>query len=340
MLSIDMGAAASRAPPHPAAATRQLQAPVACHPAPVVILPRAPAYRLTTGACTRSALSYNPRSFMKWRIPIFAAVLLAAPALSAAEQVDPKKIEFLDLLAAGGIMMYPLAFLSIATVVLVFLYAFTIRRNTVVSDRFMNAAEAMIRKRDFLGLIAYCHRQNECMARITQRTLDFFSKNTSVSFSEIREVAQAEGSRQASMLSQRITYLADIGSIAPMFGLLGTVLGMIKSFLEISVGNFEGVRQMQLASGVSEALITTAAGLVIGIPALIFYSLFRGRVQKFISELEAASTHLLAILNTQLQRTAVRQPQAPPPSRGQRHDLLTPVPTNPLEDERPDLQGI
>jgi biopolymer transport protein ExbB len=274
-----------------------------------------------------------------------AAALLPVPAVSAAEAPAAQKVDFLEILAAGGIMMYPLAFLSVATVVLFFLFMFTIRRNTVVSDRFMNAAEAMIRKRDFLGLIAYCHRHNECMARITQRTLDFLTKNTGVSFSEIREVAEAEGSRQASMLSQRITYLADIGSIAPMFGLLGTVLGMIKSFLEISAGKFEGVRQMQLASGVSEALITTAAGLVIGIPALIFYSFFRARVQKFISELEAASTHILAILNTQVQRASVRTAQGHPAAthpaaRGQRHDPMASLPASPLEDNRPDLHGI
>ncbi len=277
---------------------------------------------------------------MKWRSLLLAAALLPVPAVCAAEEPAALQVDFLEILAAGGVMMYPLGILSVATVVLFFLYMFTIRRNTVVSDRFMNAAEAMIRKRDFLGLIAYCHRHNECMARITQRTLDFLTKNTGVSISEIREVAESEGSRQASLLSQRITYLADIGSIAPMFGLLGTVLGMIKSFLEISVGNFEGVRQMQLASGVSEALITTAAGLVIGIPALIFYSFFRGRVQKYISELEAASTHILAILNTQMQRGAGRTASSQPPVRTHRHDLLAPVPTNPLEDNRPDLQGI
>jgi biopolymer transport protein ExbB len=219
--------------------------------------------------------------------------------------------------------------------VLVLLYLLTIRRGTVVSDRFMNAAEAMIRKRDFLGLVAYCHRQNESIARITQRSVDFLTKNSGVSFSEIREVAQAEGSRQASMLSQRISYLADVGSIAPMLGLLGTVIGMIKSFLQISQGHFEGVRQMQLASGVSEALITTAAGLVIGIPAMICYSFFRGRVQKYIAELEAAATHLLAMLNAQLQHSPARS--ARPATRA---DYVMPVAPGPLDDDRPDIQGI
>ena len=96
---------------------------------------------------------------------------------------------------------------------------------------------------------------------------------------------------------------------------------------------------MKLAAGVSEALITTAAGLVIGIIALIFYSLFRGRVQKFIAELEAASTHLMAMLNAQMQRStpgrhapagpAARPPGRPDAGAGQ-----------PARGDRPDLQGI
>jgi biopolymer transport protein ExbB len=174
---------------------------------------------------------------------------LTASAQEVAETATVKQTNFLEIVSAGGVMMYPLALISVVGVVLVLLYLLTIRRNAVVSDRFMNTAEAMIRKRDYLGLVAYCHRQNESMARVTQKTLDFFTKYPSASFGEVREVAEAEGSRQAGLLSSRITYLADIGSIAPMVGLLGTVLGMIKSFMEISGGDVQGVRQMGLAEG-------------------------------------------------------------------------------------------
>lgn len=260
-------------------------------------------------------------------------------AASAEEVVKPTETSFLEIIKAGGIMMFPLALISMAGVVLIFLYLLTIRRNAVVSDRFMNTAEAMIRKRDFLGLIAFCKKQNECMARVTQKTLDFFTKYPSASFGEVREIAEAEGSRQAGLLSSRITYLADIGSIAPMIGLLGTVLGMIKSFLQISGGDVQGVRQMELAGGVSEALITTAAGLMIGIPALVFYSLFRGRVQKYIAELEAASTHLMALLHTQVEHQRPLSGGFQSPSEKTRDDYSTPVPSL-LDNNRPDLHGI
>ena len=125
------------------------------------------------------------------------------------------------------------------------------------------------------------------------------------------------------MLTSRITYLADIGAIAPMVGLLGTVFGMIKAFLNIASGDVTGVRQMQLAENVSEALITTAAGLMIGIPALAFYSLFRGRVQKYIAELEAAATHLMALLHSQVERQieSKEDPDDLHLGRGDRRDM-------------------
>jgi len=235
------------------------------------------------------------------------AITGAAPGAETSETTT--KVNLLEIIREGGIMMWPLGALSIATLVLILLFFITIRRTTVVSDRFMRVAESLIRKRDYLGLVGYAHRRGECIARITQKTLDFATKNSESKFTEIREVAEAEGSRQSSMLNQRISYLADIGAIAPMVGLLGTVLGMIRAFLEINTGNVEVVRQMKLAGGVAEALVTTASGLTIGIVAMIFYSVFRGRVQRSLSELEAAATHLLALLGSQFQQSERYQPE-------------------------------
>ena len=256
---------------------------------------------------------------------LFGLLLTAVPVLAQDDNEAPlsREMNLLEIAEAGGLMMYPLAVLSVVGLVLVFVYLLTIRRNAVVSDRFMNAAEAMIRKRDYLGLVAYCNRQNESMARVTQKTMDFLTKYPVASFDGVREVAEAEGSRQAGLLTSRITYLADVGALAPMVGLLGTVVGMIKSFQKISSGDVAGVRQMQLAEGVYEALITTAAGLMIGIPALIFYSIFRGRVQKYIAELEAAATHLMALLHSQVERQIETQEDAADLhlGRGERKDM-------------------
>jgi len=233
---------------------------------------------------------------------------IASTAHGAEKTADPAKsiqeLNFMELFVQGGPVMYPLAGLSIISASLCLLYLFTIRQNSVVSDRFMDEAESMIRARDLQGLTAYSRRKSECMARITQRVLDFIIANPSVTLAEVREITESEGSRQSGLLSSRVSYLSDIGNVAPMLGLLGTVIGMIQAFLELSQGN-EGVKQMQLSSGISTALITTAAGLIIAIPTMLAYAFFRTRTQRYIGELEAASSHLVALLQT----LTVRSPQ-------------------------------
>jgi|MDTC01.1.fsa_nt_gb biopolymer transport protein ExbB len=228
---------------------------------------------------------------------------------------DETTASFLEVFQSTGIMLYPLAALSVATVFLVIFCLLTVRQGVVVSDRFMNAADALIRKQDYLGLVPVCNRHNESIARITEKTLDFATKNPTTGFAEVREVTESEGIRQASLLNQRITYLADIGAIAPMVGLLGTVIGMIESFRSISNIVTMGDKQNVLASGVSQALLTTACGLVIAIPALLFYSFFRGRVQRLVAEMEAAATHLSALLAAQYRRAPVVAGNQQPPVR-------------------------
>ncbi len=203
-----------------------------------------------------------------------------------------------------GFLAYPFIAVSFMAVVMIFFVMFTVKQNSVVSDVFMNSADSLIRKQDYLGLLSVCNRSNECVARITAKALDFATKNPTTSFEEVREVTEAEGSRQASMMLQRVSYLGDIGAVAPLIGLLGTVVGLITSFNEIATGAMAGAQSMGVAKGVYEALFNTAAGLVIGIPSLIAYSIYRGKVQRLISELEAASTHLMALLSAQYKRAA------------------------------------
>lgn len=196
---------------------------------------------------------------------------------------------------SGGIMMLPLAAMSVLALALILVYLATLRRGQVASARYMQSADTLLRKNDLLGLLAISHRHNEAVAGVMERTLEFLTKHPAATLAEAREIAQAEGIRLAGLWNQRISYLADIGSIAPMLGLLGTVLGMIKSFTVVA-SDIAASRPMMLAGGVSEALITTAAGLFVGIPAMAAYAFFRGRVQTMISDLEAATTILIAQL--------------------------------------------
>jgi biopolymer transport protein ExbB len=244
---------------------------------------------------------------------LVSASLAGAPALLAQNATPPLVPEgphsqtIMDTLINAGPVMIPLFLLSIFSVMLVIVYRMTIRRGAVVSSGYMATADALLRKRDYLGLLAVSNRHGEAIARVVQKMLDFTTKNPNADFQHVREIAETEGTRVAASLNNRVIYLADIGMIAPLLGLLGTVFGIIHSFGALG-SDIGSARYVALSRGISQALVNTAAGLAIGIPAMMFYAFFRGRAQKLISELEAASTHVLALLSLHYGKRAERTP--------------------------------
>src|SRR5215469_441613 len=247
---------------------------------------------------------------MKTWVVLFTALGSASPlfAQEATPTLVPQHSQtVLETLLKAGPVMIPLFLLSIFSIMLVITYLMTIRRGAIVSSGFMATADALLRKRDYLGLLAVSNRHGEAIARIVQKVLDFTTKNPHAPFEQVREIAQTEGTRVAASLNNRVIYLADIGMIAPLLGLLGTVFGIIRSFGALG-SDIGSARYVALSRGISEALVNTAAGLAIGIPAMICYAFFRGRSQKLISELEAASTHVLALLSLQYGKRTERMP--------------------------------
>src|SRR5437763_1469884 len=114
-----------------------------------------------------------------------STVIQAPPVNPVAETTT-----LLKLVESGGWAMIPLAFLSIVTVMLVLVYLFTLRRNSIVSVHFMNTADVLLKKRDYLGLLAISSRHSEAIARVVQRTLDFATKNPHADLAVIREIAE------------------------------------------------------------------------------------------------------------------------------------------------------
>jgi biopolymer transport protein ExbB len=251
--------------------------------------------------------SFGMKTFILLSAWLAGAEPLLAQNVPSTPPDLPRTTSILQAMLSAGPIILPLFILSIFSVMLVIVYFLTIRRGAVVSNGYMATAEALLRKRDHLGLLAVSNRHSEGIARVVQRVLDFSTKNPNAEFGEVREIAETEGTRVATSLSNRVTYLADIGMIAPMIGLLGTVIGIIRSFGALGA-DLGTARYALLSKGISEALINTAAGLAIGIPAMIFYAFFRGRVQRIISELEAAVTHILALLSLQYGKRPERTP--------------------------------
>lgn len=248
------------------------------------------------------------KRFLSLLLLLASAGSLFAQAVPTDQPVLPRSTNILQALFSAGPVIILLFLLSVVSVTMIVVYLLTIRRGAIVTSGYMATADALLRKRDYLGLLAVSNRHGEAIARVVQKTLDFMTKNPNADFAQAREIAETEGTRVATKLHNRVTYLADIGTIGPLVGLFGTVIGIIHSFG--SLGSEVGpARYTLLSKGISEALINTCGGLAIGITAMIFYAFFRGRAQALISDLESASTHIIALLS--LQQTSRRAERAP-----------------------------
>lgn len=224
------------------------------------------------------------------------AMIITAQAADAAQ--EGMSYGLLEVFEKGGPLMWGLLFLSIVALMVFILCLGTTRKKAVMPDMIVETTKSYLRRRAYPDLLEK-FRGRSSFESTVYAIISFIQHSPNTGLDAIREVAAAEGSRQADELTRRISWLADIGAIAPMVGLLGTVLGMMDTFWEMAHGNFEGVKQMQMASGISEAMITTAGGLMLAIPCMLAYVYFRNRVRKHITNMEAGVTHIVAYLAAQ-----------------------------------------
>lgn len=136
-----------------------------------------------------------------------------------------------------------------------------------------------------------CEKSVSPLSRVVKAVLESSPKEKS----ELREIMETAGKTEIHGLERNLGVLGTTAAVAPLLGFLGTVTGMIKAFMKIEFlgGN---VNASVLAGGIWEALVTTAAGLCVGIPALIFYNYLVSRVQNFAHELERGSETVLNLV--------------------------------------------
>jgi biopolymer transport protein ExbB len=224
---------------------------------------------------------------------LFAAV---APALAQTTGNDAvtevsKQTSLLGMVAAAGWVMIPLALASMLTLTLIIYCFFTLTEKSITTPELLERMEPFFENEDVEGLAHYVAERPQATARIVDRTLTFLERHPDADADSIRIVAETEGNRIAAALNQRVLYIMDVGVLSPMLGLFGTVVGILNSFGHIA-SEASPMRTMLLAGGVSQALVSTAAGLTVGITAMAFYAFFRGRVGHLISILESDATLL------------------------------------------------
>ncbi|MEA1921645.1 MAG: MotA/TolQ/ExbB proton channel family protein [Pseudomonadota bacterium] len=191
----------------------------------------------------------------------------------------------------GGYLMYPIMFCSVLTLAIFFERLFALRRSRVIPDKFIIEVSDLVRQARMEDALTQCRLNNSSIARVLMAGISRHNKSRQ----QVKEAIEDVGRLEAATLERFLTILGTIAGIAPLLGLLGTVTGMIKAFTVISNAGI-GNPQM-LAGGISEALITTAAGLTVAIPAFVFYKFLRSRVDKRILRMERASIEILDLMD-------------------------------------------
>ncbi len=194
-----------------------------------------------------------------------------------------------ELVKAGGWLMLPLVVCSIFTIAITLERFIRLKRSQVIP------VELILRHpQDIAPVIdRLSHGPNLQASTLGQILLaGYASRQESEQFA--RAQMEAKASQEIGYLEKNINFLGTLSAVAPLLGLLGTVLGIIESFLVIDLGTTSNPGLM--IPGISKALITTAAGMLIAIPALFAYRFFQRLVQEYVAELEQQSTLFHAAL--------------------------------------------
>jgi len=218
----------------------------------------------------------------------------AAPPLSEATPVADKAPiptkNLLDVIREGGALMYPIGVCSFILLVFVFERSISLRRGRVIPrpfvKRFLHQLEE--KQLDREEALALCEHNRSPVAEVFGAAVKKWGRPSV----EVEQAVIDSGERVTNGLRRYLRLFSGISTISPLLGLLGTVLGMIRAFNEIATADAMG-RPELLAAGISQALLTTAAGLTIAIPAFIAYLFFVSRVDRLIIEIDGLAQQVV-----------------------------------------------
>ncbi|MBL8013201.1 MAG: MotA/TolQ/ExbB proton channel family protein [Candidatus Omnitrophica bacterium] len=196
-----------------------------------------------------------------------------------------------QLLKSGGWSMLVLALLSLVALAIIVYDLMSLKPDVKTPQRFFEDLVEKLESGDVKGAQQLCRRSDNILSNVAIAGLERIPKGRVI----VREAMENTARKEVSKLWQNVAYLGDIATIAPLMGLLGTVLGMIQAFNVISFAG-ASLKPIMLVGGISKALVTTAAGLVIAVPVLSVYSYFRGIVQEISNRTEMYCTDVMKLI--------------------------------------------
>lgn len=219
--------------------------------------------------------------------PLLLQVTEPAPLAPNTEE----GLSALSLLMQGGPVMIPILLLSVIAISIFFERLFYIRRASKVDANLLKEIKKRLFEGDVKSALDYCAKSDYSVARLIEKGLMRMG-------SPIRDIESAienTGRVELYKMEKNVSILSAIAAIAPMFGFLGTVLGMIKAFYNISIS--DNISIGIIASGIYEKMITSASGLIVGVVAYILYTYLNTMIDRATHKMEVAAVDFMDLLH-------------------------------------------
>ncbi len=197
-----------------------------------------------------------------------------------------------DLPLAGGWLMIPLALLAVVSIYIFFERFFAINEATRGADEFMDNIKGLIKRGDMDAALTLCKNSDTPTARMIEKGVSRIGRP----MNDVLVAIENVGNMEIARLEKGFTWLATTAAGAPMIGFLGTVIGMVRAFFQLASAGAQSNVTI-LAGGIYQALVTTVAGLIVGILALFAYNILTSRVNKVMNKLEGKTMEFMDILN-------------------------------------------
>lgn len=230
-----------------------------------------------------------------------------ANRLSAATASASKRL--FDVLRSGGVLMIPIAICSFILVVFIFERFISLRKARIIPGPFSTRFLDQLENGDFdrTSALSLCEKNNSPIALVFAAGIQKWGRPSV----EVEQAVLDEGERTSTRLRSYLRLINGIATVCPLLGMLGTVLGMIHAFDAIATVNESvGDPKAMIATGISQALLTTAAGMTVAIPALIAYLFFSSRVDKHVMEIDRLGMKVVNLISAEslsTQRSSVRR---------------------------------
>jgi biopolymer transport protein ExbB len=218
---------------------------------------------------------------------ILLQIVTDSTALETAEQ----SISILDLAMKGGVIMIPLALMWVIAVYIFVERLLTINKAAKVPVSFMHSVKDLVTRGDVNGARIVCSQNDTPTARIIEKGIMRIGKP----IENIEKSMENTGRLELYKMEKNLVILTIIAGVAPMFGFLGTIAGMIQTFFNISITS--DITLGTIAGGIYVKMITSATGLMIGIMAYIGYSYLNAQIDKVVNYMEAASAEFIDVLH-------------------------------------------